>query len=283
MLCKYCGRLITSKTQCLCCGSNISKKRTAKLTPEQIAEYELAVKQREEAMLKAEQERIERRVQLEKRKKKLVANIVTYLGLGLAAITLILVISKLILINSLSVKGFEAQQYSAYSLGEMGLVIGVFACIVLLIATIMSKKAGIKLFFVWLLIGVVCIPMGFVGAVYGNNNMYCQLSISGIKSEYVVGEEIDLTGLTITAVWETGHEEVLNIEEYKIVIIPYSSTSVNHVSHPEYNTIYIMEFHTDTSSASGSQRTIYFELPLIIEDDGSQNATGMFEYTVANA
>ena len=58
MLCKYCGRLATSDSHCLICGASLDGTASNKHTPEQLAEYELAVKQREAEMQKAEQERI---------------------------------------------------------------------------------------------------------------------------------------------------------------------------------------------------------------------------------
>lgn len=276
MLCKYCGRLVTSKSQCLCCGSSVSNTKPVKLTPDQIKSYELAVKAREEAMLKAEQERIAKNAELEKKKKKLVANVITAVGLGLALTTVVLMLIKVITVNTITLKSFASKYDLVYSVGEIGLTFGIFSAIALILAGIISKKAKIKLFFISILIGIVCVPIGFIGVTYGNNSMYCSLSISGVKTEYVVGEELDLSDLKILAIWESGREEEINLEDFKIVVVPYNTN----VDNPEIGTIYIENFHSDTAS-SGS-RLVQFQIYMLIEENTGQSAHGEISYTVNN-
>ena len=284
MLCKYCGRLSVSNSQCLCCGSAISKTPSVKLTPEQIAEYELSVKLREEEMLKVEQERIAKEEERVKRNKKIFANVSSYVGVGLAALVVILLIIKTIAFNTITIKNFQTAENLGYRSGEVALVVSFCAAAILLISARLKKSIGGKKPFIWAIIGILCVPVGFFTVINGNGEQYCTLQIEGIKSEYVVGEQLDLSGLKITAHWDNGRIEEIDLDDYEIVVVE-SSESVNT---SERGKIYVDGFNSsNTTQSYGS--SIYFEICIYYNEDpdGSggygQSALGTFTYYVKNA
>ena len=284
MICKYCGRLVTSKSQCLCCGSAVSKKSSAKLTPKQLEEYELSVKQREEARLKEEQERIAREEARIQRNKKIAATVTSFVGIGLAALVVILMIIKIVAFNTITIKNFKTAETLGYRSGEAALVISFVAAATLLIASRLKKKSGGKKHFIWAIVGILCVPIGFFTVINGNGELYCSLQVEGIKTEYVVGEQLDLSGLKLEAHWDNGGIEEIDLDDYEIVI----EGAGENIDKDDTGKIYISGFDSSKTTQSYG-RTIYFEITIYFDEypDGTggygQSANGQITYYVTNA
>ena len=262
MLCKYCGKLLTTKKTCLCCGSHNSKGKVKKLTPEQIKEYELALAKREEEIKLAQEAKIQaEKEKLERKNKKygklfkigLVATAVPLL------VTLIALIVKLIYPSLLDSYNVHSLGDNAYSIGMLGFLFGFITSAFTIVTLVFSIMSGKKRWWI-LIVAVAMVPVAFMCGIVNNGNDTVHLvdyTWDTVKTTYTVGEELDVTGLTIYAEWQSKSEE-FKVEDYNVVIVdPDKSTTDVEIEGTKKGTIYIVGFDTTELSNIYEHQSMY--------------------------
>ena len=243
MICKICGKLVTTKNQCLCCGSSQKGTSSVKLTPKQIAEYELASKQREAEALKAEQDRIKAEQERVAKIKTKTAKILSFVGIGLTVLALLLVIFKNTSLNAICVFNYAQQYNTSYTFGIVSFFFAMAAALCLIITAVFKKQCGKKII-LWIVLAVVALPIGFVGAV-GAPPPSGTLSVTGVKEEYYVGEELELNDLVFNVTWDNGNEDTFYANEFEVVFLDNEDDE----QATEFDKLYVIGFDTSTSTS----------------------------------
>ena len=282
MICKYCGRLVTAKNKCLCCGTSQKGSSAVKLTPQQKAEYEALQKQREEETLKLEQERIENEKKMQQKHKELVAKIMSFVGIGFSVIAVILLIIKATFIGNVTVANYNSVVNGGYEIEKAVFIFGIGAGAIFLATAIAKKKAGKKAI-LWVLL-IAVLPVTFIININARCEAYGEINvISGLKEEYVVGETIDYSSLKLEVNWQDFEGETIKKEE-----IDLSKFTVKRVTTwPEtweIGVIYIKDNGTNEATSSTQKRDVTFRILLYTTEYGYENTLrGEWRYAVVNA
>ena len=255
MICKFCGRLVTTKNKCLCCGSSTKHSSSSKLTPQQLAEYELLAKQREEESLKLEEERIKSEQERVRKAQLKATKTMTIFGFITLVFSLLVVfVFKANSIGNVGIHAYNSHVESIILFSNMALVVGLVSAILFTAVTVLKKKCG-KNIIAWLVLAV----LSGVCCVYGGirNVPDAEMKVTaGVKNEYSVGEELELHDLRLQVMWDTGYPSYIDNSTYMELI-----DNKNQIS--EAGKLYVYGF--DTSEA-GTSKTLYFEYVLEYEE-----------------
>jgi len=279
MICKYCGRLVTAKNKCLCCGTSQKGSSAVKLTPQQKAEYEALQKQREEETLKLEQERIENEKKMQQKHKELVAKIMSFVGIGFSVIAVILLIIKAIFIGNVTVANYKTIVEGGYELEKVIFVLAIGAGIIFLATAIAKKKAGKKII-LWVLL-IAVLPITFIVNISVRCEAYGEINVvSGLKEEYVVGENIDFGNVKFEVNWRDPEGETIKKEE-----IDLSKYTIKYIQEwPDVWETGVFYIKTSGTNNTQSNADMDFIIVLYVEDAGYEyKLYGDWDYKVVNA
>lgn len=274
MICKVCGRLVTTKSKCLCCGTSQKHSSSPKLTPQQMAEYEQLLKQREEENAKLEKERLEQAKAEQIKHKKNIAKGCSFLGIGVSIIVAILLIVKLSVSSNVSMATFHRAKSLEYNIEIPIFIVSMIAGALFLITAILKRKAGQKMI-AWLLLMAI-VPVAFAINIGSRIDSYGIIDVaSGLKKEYVVGETVNFNDIKLKVTWckESGEE----IKTEEIDLTGYT-VEVGNTPQSTY-VLYVDGVNTQTTGSKTMHLTI-----ILYTDSGGYNYTihGLYNYSVVN-